>query len=111
MKVGGGGRRLLFCTHTVLMFLEKVKKSFGVRRSKQFLYRSRQALSLPGGLNFQVSIQSALEGDKFVSPMHRPTLPPGNTPGTLFFSRRSRTQGHSVAVNKNPNSNPRPSGL
>ena len=28
--------------------------------------------------------QSAREGGKFVSPMHRPPLPPGETPGTNF---------------------------
>ena len=28
--------------------------------------------------------QSAHEGGKFVSPMHRPPLPLGNNPGTLF---------------------------
>jgi hypothetical protein len=28
--------------------------------------------------------------------MHRPPLPPGNTPGTHFYKRQSRPQGHSV---------------
>ena len=32
----------------------------------------------------QISQQSAHEGGKFVSPTHRPPLPPGNIPGTHF---------------------------
>ena len=77
----------------------KSKKVFRVRGSKRFLYRPGQALILPGGLNSQVSIQSALESDTFFSPMHRPPLHRGNIPGTLFCSRQSRPQGRSVAVN------------
>jgi len=42
-----------------------------------------QALGVPGGWGSQISRQLAHEGGK-VSPMHRPTLPPGNIPGTHF---------------------------
>ena len=35
-------------------------------------------------LSSQISRESAHEGGKVVSPMHRPPLPPGNIPGTHF---------------------------
>jgi hypothetical protein len=44
-----------------------------------------------------MSKQSAHEGGKFVSPTHRPPLPPGNIPGTHFCLRLSQPQGHSAA--------------
>jgi len=37
------------------------------------------------------------EGDKVVSPTHRPPLPAGNIPGTYICYRLSRPQGHSTA--------------
>ena len=39
---------------------------------------------------------TAQEGGRVVSLTHRPHLPPGNSPGTHFFQRLSRPQGHSA---------------
>ena len=36
------------------------------------------------------------DGGKVVGLTHRPPLPPGNTPGTHFWQRLSRPQGHSA---------------
>jgi len=41
--------------------------------------------------------ESTYEGGKAVSPTHRPTLPPGNIPGTHFCQRLGLPQGHSAA--------------
>jgi len=56
-----------------------------------------QALRVPGGRGSQISRQSAHEGGKFVSSTHRPSLLPGNIPGTHFCCRLSQPQGHSEA--------------
>jgi hypothetical protein len=46
-----------------------------------------QAWSGPEGsrkLRFPVYMTTVQDGGKVVSPTHRPTLPPGNAPGTHF---------------------------
>jgi hypothetical protein len=45
-------------------------------------------------LRFPDFLTTAQDSGKVVSLMHRPYLPPGNTPGTHFCYRLSRTQGH-----------------
>ena len=58
-----------------------------------------QAWSGPEGsrkLRFPDFMTTAQDGGKVVSLMHRPPLPPGNTPGTHFCQRLSRPQGHSA---------------
>jgi len=58
-----------------------------------------QAWSDPEGsrkLRFPDYKTTAQDGGKVVSLMHRPPLPPGNTPGIHFCQRMSRLQGHSA---------------
>ena len=64
---------------------------------KQYHYWPGQAQSVAGGWGSQISRQSAHEGGKVVSRTHRPPLIPGNSPGTHFYWRLSRPQGHSAA--------------
>jgi len=58
-----------------------------------------QAWSGPEGsrkLRFTDFMTTVQDGGKVLSLTHRPPLPAGNTPGTLFCYRLSRPQGHST---------------
>jgi len=62
-----------------------------------------QAWSGPDGsrkLRFPDVMTTTQDVCTFVSPTHRPPLPPGNAPGTHFCYRLSRPQGHS-AIGRN----------
>jgi len=60
------------------------------RKLRLFLHKFRQALRTPGGWGYQNSKQSGHKNGKVVSPTHRPSLPPGDIPGTHVCYKASR---------------------
>ena len=60
---------------------------------KQSHYRPGQALRVPGGWGSQISRQSTHEGDKVVSPTHRPPLPPRKYSPYSFLLEAESTAG------------------
>jgi hypothetical protein len=85
--------------------INDVVKVKGKLELQQSLYRPGQARRVPGSRSSQISRQPALEGGKYVSPRHRPPVPPGNIPSTHFFWRLIRPQGHSAAQKDYVNEN------
>ena len=56
--------------------MEETNRELVMVKVKQSLYRPGQSFRFPSGRGSQISGQSAHEGAKFVSPTHRPPLPP-----------------------------------
>ena len=109
---------LLFYLNCAHCYVRRVKEGIlypsGTDSATIFIRKGKavplQTWSGPHGsrkLRFPDFMTTAQDGGKFVSLMHRPPLPPGNTIGTRFCQRMSRTQGHSATGRimslKNPN--------
>jgi hypothetical protein len=60
-------------------------------KARLTLYGAAQACRVPGGRGSQISRQTAREGDKVVSPTHRPPLPPRKYSGYSFLSEAEST--------------------
>jgi hypothetical protein len=71
------------CCRLTYCFFQTLFKLFTVK-VKLSRYRPGQALGVPGGGGSRISRKSAHEGDKVVSPTHRPSLPRGRIPSTHF---------------------------
>jgi len=63
---------------------------------KQSHYRPGQAQTVPGGWGSKIWRQSAHEGGKVVSLMHRPSLPHRKYSWHLFLLEAESPQGHSA---------------
>ena len=87
---------LILVVHSCFLVEEGVICGKINQKVKQSLYRPWQTLRFPGGQVSQISLQSEHASGKFVSPMHRPSLSPGNIPGTHFCLRLRRPQDHSA---------------
>jgi hypothetical protein len=72
-----------FCLHEFLITWSAIMIWMSLK-VKQYLYKPEQALRVAVGWGPELSIQSAHEGCKDVSPMHRSPLPHGNIPGNHF---------------------------
>jgi hypothetical protein len=66
-------------------------------KGRQSMYMPIQASRVPGGQVSQISRQSTREGNRIVSPMHRPHLPLGKYSWYSFLLADDWPQGHSAA--------------
>ena len=94
---------LYYCAHYYYYYCYKKNIKLYTNTSftaiKKIKQSRLQAWSGPEGsrkLRFPDFMTTAQDGGKVVGPTNRPSLPPGNTPGTHFCSRLSRPQGHSA---------------
>ena len=78
-------------------FLSENCTVYDIKKVKLSHYRPGQALRAPGCWGSQIPRQLTHESGKVVSPTHRPSLPPGNTPSTHFCYRLSQLQSHNGA--------------
>ena len=65
-------------------------------KGSQCRYRAWSGPQGSSKLRFPDLVTTAQDGGKVVSLTHRPPLTPGNAPGTHFYYRLSRPQGHSA---------------
>jgi hypothetical protein len=79
-----------------LCLLNELDKKTASGEGKAITLQAWTALRCPEVSGCQISRQSAHEGDKVVSPTHRPPLP-HEIPGTHFCYKLSRPQSHSAA--------------
>jgi hypothetical protein len=90
-----GRYRLHLCVRqssTVFALLLSAKGNTAQTHAKQSRYRPGVAQRVPG----RDFVTTAQRGGKVVRLTHRSHLPPGNSPGTHFYQRLSRPQGHSA---------------
>jgi hypothetical protein len=72
---------------------------FNIPISKQFHYRPRQTVRVPGVWGSQISRQTEHGSSKVVSPRHRPPLLPGNIP--VLISVRGWVNLRAIVKNSN----------
>jgi len=67
-----------------------------IRKGKAVPLQARIGPERSRKFRFPDYMKTTQDGGKVVNPTHRLPLPPGNSPGTHFCQRLSRSQGHSA---------------